>query len=267
MEILLTPMAEHLGLEAQSFLPHPERGKRVFPDGETFTRLPETDDKKVLLVHSGQPEPDRGLSYLRTALRILKDQGKKVSVLFTYFPYSLQDREFFPGTANIARELLKEMKEYYGVEKIAAIDPHFGGRDWIPDYFRSVSVMDDMLDGYNSVILAPDEGGGRRFGADFFEKRRTEEGIELKGSFDVSGKDVMVVDDLVESGTTLLKSYDRLKQMGAEEVSCCVVHGVREEGLERIQPVFRKVRLSNSIQNTFSSFPVEQYIRSFAERI
>src|SRR3990167_9139587 len=80
--------------------------KYSFPDGEAYVRIDGLNRIKgrTIIVHSGSPNPSKGLIELEMLLAIL--QAKKIKpleVFFTYFPYGQQDKIFLPGELNAAR--------------------------------------------------------------------------------------------------------------------------------------------------------------------
>ena len=99
----------------------------VFPDGEINTKLvlPKTD--RVVVLHSGSPNPNEGLVELEMILSILNQSSvKKIEVFFTYFPYAQVD--------SMAEAIIRKLVKYYKVSKIYAIDPHFSNKTWINKY-------------------------------------------------------------------------------------------------------------------------------------
>jgi phosphoribosylpyrophosphate synthetase len=104
------------------------------------------------------------------------------------------------------------------------------------------------------VIIAPDEGAQERYKINGFGKTRSNSfRVELHGKLDVKGLNVIVIDDLTKSGSTLLKARDRLLEQGAKEVVLAVAHVIPlaergEELLERlIEKCNEKIVTSNTI--------------------
>jgi len=95
-------------------------GKRYFPDGEVYMRILKANklrDKKVIVLHSGAPKPNEGLIELELILQILRDNGVKPEIFFSYFPYGMQDKVFEKGEANVAENLIEKLINYYKVKK------------------------------------------------------------------------------------------------------------------------------------------------------
>jgi len=252
--IIPTSTAEHLvkkiGTKANNLkVIFPEKnkeGKRSFPDGELYLRISKAHrlkNKRVVVLHSGAPEPNEGLVELKIILQILKDNKVKPEVFFSYFPYGMQDKVFEKGETNVAENLIKELVNYYKVKKIYIIDPHFGGRDWIKKYpIVNISAVPFLIrkawqkNHENILFLSPDKGGKRRTGLSAIRKERLNS-FKVKifsSKVNFKGKIVGVVDDIVETGGTLLRFYDFAKKSGAKKVIALITHGALHSGISKI---------------------------------
>jgi len=158
ISIVFTSTAEHLlenlkkkAKNLEFIVPEKNKeGKRFFPDGEVYMRIRSVKNlknKRVIVLHSGAPNPNDGLIELKLMLHILKDHGIKPELFFTYFAYGQQDHVFQRGEGNVAENLIKKFLNYYGVKKIYAIDPHFGKMNWVKKYpIISVSPVQNLLE-------------------------------------------------------------------------------------------------------------------------
>lgn len=267
MDTIVTPSAEHLDLEARRLAPHPRDGSRRFPDDEVYVQLDGLDAvASAVVVHAGQPHPNRGLAYLYGTLELLVERDCAVALVFTYVPYSRQDDAFFEGTLNYARSVLRKVHRYYGVDRIYAVDPHFGHRDWVREtpveVLRAFPLVRDRVSMDDYVVAGPDLGAVERFGVPGFEKARESAfDVELTGSLDVDGRDVLVFDDLISTGGTMVAAYDRLKEQGAETVQAAAVHGVLEEGVRRVREAYDALYLTNSTAIAAANVGIEPLIR------
>jgi ribose-phosphate pyrophosphokinase len=273
MDVVVTPPAEHLDMDADRLDPHPDDGRREFPDGEAIVRLEDVDSyEEVMLVHAGMPTPDSGLSYLLGALDLLKQHDVRTELFFTYMPFGMQDEAFHDGTLNRARALLDLLEGYYGLEQVHAVDPHFAHRDWVDEYaFEAVHtfpLFDDVIDMDEYVVVGPDLGAVKRFGIEGFTKHRVNSfTVDIGGDAgDLEGKDVVVFDDVIETGGTMVEAYETVKDEGADRVEAAAVHGVLEDGIERVRDTFDGTYLSNSIGGHGFEVAVEPLVREAAGR-
>jgi ribose-phosphate pyrophosphokinase len=269
---IVTPSAEHLGVAARRLGDHPDDGGRRFPDGEVYVRLGGLDGvDDAVLVHAGQPHPNRGLAYLYGALERLREAGCSVTLVFTYVPYSRQDRAFHEGALNYVRSLLRKTVRYYGVDRIYAVDPHFGHREWVRDLplepLRAFPLVRDRVAMDDYVVVGPDTGAVERFGVPGYEKERTGAAdVELSGELDVAGSNVLVFDDLIATGGTMVGAYDRLKDQGAERVEAAAVHGVVDAGVRRVGETYEALYLTNTVDTAASNVPVEPLVEDVLPR-
>lgn len=283
MFLILTSQAKHLKarLEASHkehvILPEPNKdGKRYFPDEEIYVRIAEAKrltGKRVVVVHSGAPKPNKGLVELELILQILNDwKAGPIDVFFTYFPYGMQDKVFAEGETNAAESLVKKLLHYYGVKRIHIVDAHFAGKAWVKKYpvtlVSAVPKMKSMARkecGQDLIFLSPDKGGKRRTRiAGMKKKRITSYEIEMESSRPlkdiIKNRTVAVVDDLIETGGTLDRFYDECKKAGARNIIALLSHGVLQSGISRIKKKCSKVYLTNSISRKESNVDITDLI-------
>lgn len=241
------------------FLNKNKESKRFFPDGEIYARLACADrlkKQRVIVLHSGSPNPNEGIIELELILQILKDHQIEPEVFFTYFPYGRQDKAFLEGETNAAENLLKKLVDYYKVKKIYAIDPHFGEMPWAEKYpLASVSAIPFLMQeakkdlGPDMLFLSPDKGGKRRTGLAGFNKTRLDSFDVVLASSDIKfqGRVVGAVDDILATGGTLCRFYDSAKAAGAEKIVALISHGPMPAGIERVKSTFSKLYLANTI--------------------
>ncbi|MDY6778044.1 MAG: hypothetical protein SVU32_05220, partial [Candidatus Nanohaloarchaea archaeon] len=206
MLTIVTPSAEHLDLEAETLVRHPDNDVRAFPDGEVYIQLDDVEElDEALVVHAGMPEPNRGLSYLTGLLDLLAGHDVRTEVFFSYMPYGMQDEVFFDGSLNYARALLRRLTGYYGVQQVHVVDAHFCHRPWTEEFpFQCVHafpLLAEDIDMEPCTVLGPDRGAEKRFGIESFSKQRENSyTVSIEGDGDVEGKNVLVFDDIIETG-------------------------------------------------------------------
>ena len=189
----------------------------------------------------------------------------RVEVVLTFQPYALQDKEFITGEASSGRWALETLSTM--CDKVWLVNPHAPqSLDWVQEKVKAgtleyIDVAPDLIKhaakqfGFNKyVVITPDEGGQERFSVEGFGKNRTSSyKVELFGDLDVEGKNVIVIDDLTKSGSTLLKARKKLKDLGAKDVGLAVVHVIplRHRGeilLERlVAKSDRKIATTNTV--------------------
>lgn len=270
MDFVVTPTAEHLDIDAHRLGEHPQDETRTFPDGEVYVQLEALDSiDRATVIHSGQPHPNRGLAYLYGVLDLLRTNGCTTTLVFTYVPYCRQDSEFYAGTLNYARSLLRTVTDCYGVDRIYAVDPHFSHREWIRDFpverLEAYPLIHERIEMEDYVVVGPDLGAVERFDVPGFEKtRKGAHDVELAGEFDVGGQNVLVFDDLIATGRTMVSAFERLKDQGAATVQAAAIHGVLEDGVERVRETYDVLYLTNTIASGAADIGVEPLIENTA---
>ena len=279
MDIVIIPTlkVKHLtGILAKKFkilLPGLNKnGESYFPNGEVYVRIPKIariKNKRVIVLHSGAPEPNKGLIELELILQILKDDKIKPEIFFTYFPYGMQDKIFEKGETNVAESLVEKLTNYYEVKKIYTIDAHFGGRKWVKKYpIINISAVPLLIEkakkdfGEDVLFLSPDIGGERRTKILGFKKKRLSSfDVEIFSSrLNLKGKIVAVVDDVIKTGGTLLKFYKIAKKSGANKVIALATHGVLRDGISKIKKKYSKLYLTNTIKQKESNIDITELI-------
>jgi hypothetical protein len=268
-----------------------KEGSRRFPDDEIYTRIPRVEELegRVVVLHSGGPDPNSSYVELDMVLEILQNRVKKeetldfpdepsnhhrnLDVFFTYFPYSRQDEVFRAGETNFAYDVTQKLFEYYAVGNIYTIDAHFAGRQWSSrnEFIKNVSAFNELEeaawhDYHNDILfLAPDAGSQRRTGLKGASKKRidsytTEIESDEKLAAVVKGRVVGVVDDMINTGGTMAAFYDKCVGYGAREVIALATHGVIESGIEKIRGKYAKLYLTNTINRPGANVDVTDLV-------
>ncbi|TSC75084.1 MAG: hypothetical protein G01um101430_585 [Parcubacteria group bacterium Gr01-1014_30] len=282
MFLIPTTQAMHLAKKLAKFsgfklvLPGLNRDqKRYFPDKELYVKIEEyrkLKGKRVVVLHSGAPEPQDGLVELELILQILKDaDARPVEVFFTYFPYGMQDKVFDKGETNVAENLTDKLVSYYGVKRITVVDPHFWGRAWVKKYpIKRVSALPLLLEaakkdfGKDILLVSPDKGAKRRSGVKIVKglkkQRRSSYDVRLKSSLKAKkflrGKVVAVADDILETGGTLVKFHEACQKAGAKKCLALITHGVLQKGIQRVEKFYAKLYLVNTLNQKAANVDV-----------
>ena len=174
-----------------------------------------------------------------------------VEVVLTYQPFALQDKAFLTGEASSSRWAVEEISK--ACNKVWVVNPHVSDSlDWMhklieKDIVEVIDVIPGLVEfaaiqfGFDDyVVVTPDEGGQERFNvAGFRKSRKNSFTVELSGDVEVVDRNVIIVDDLTKTGSTLIKARARLKKMKAKNIGLAVAHALPiikhgEELLERL---------------------------------
>ena len=193
---------------------------------------------------------------------------KQVEVVLTFQPYALQDKSFETGEASSGRWAIESIAK--ACNKVYVVSPHApDSLEWVKNLkdkglYKILDVIPDLVEfareefGFKDdcIIVAPDEGAQERYKIDGFGKSRTNSyRVQLHGDLDVEGKNVIVIDDLTKSGSTLLKARDRLLEQGAKDVALAVAHVVPlvERGEELLERLIEKCNSRIVTSNTVNT--------------
>jgi ribose-phosphate pyrophosphokinase len=211
-----------------------------FPDGEGLAAVPDFDgDEATIVATTDSDEAWVELLQLQDAVRAAG--AKRVTTVLPYMGYARQDESFGDGQPVSARAMARAVST--GTDRVVLVNPHEQGvagfYDVPVETVDAAGVLADPLpaDLTEPLFLAPDEGAigiaetvRDAYGAgetDYFEKRRDREtGAVAVSPSDaaVSGRDVVVVDDIIATGSTMSKSVAVLTDRGAARVLAACVH-------------------------------------------
>jgi len=250
-----------------------------FNDGEINIKLEESvRDKDIYIIQSiaksGKGSVNDNLMELYLLIRTLqRSSAGKITAIIPYYGYARQDRKT-ESRVPISVSDIAVLLENSGVDRVVAIDLHAGQ---IQGFFHNVPV--DNIYGSifmapkladlklkDPVIISPDAGGVARakkfrdtiatygISADIamIIKQRAKAGVVSSANLvgDVEGRDVIIVDDICDTGGTLVKAAEELKKFGANKVYANITHPVfSKNAIEKIEnSEFEQVFVSDSIE-------------------
>ena len=229
---------------------------KTFSDGELWIKFEENiRGTDVFII---QPTNSPGDNIIELALLIdaaVRASAKTVTAVIPYFGYGRQDRKDNPRVP-ISSRVMVDMVTATGANRIITMDLHstqIQGFATIPfDHLYSRMVLLDAiksigLDPDNSAVLSPDVGSARmsqayakRLGMHFalIDKRRyapnKAEIVHLIG--DLEGKDVLIIDDMIDTAGTTVNAANAAKEHGANSVTAVATHALFSgPAIERIK--------------------------------
>ena len=228
---------------------------RRFADEEVWVEIAENvRGEDVFVVQSTSYPTNDNLMELLVCLDALRRaSAARVTAVMPYFGYARQDRKPGPRTP-ISAKLVANLITTAGANRVLTMDLHAGqiqGFFDIPtdNLFAGPVLSRDIEDRYEQsklMIVSPDVGGvvraralAKRLGVDLaiVDKRREKAGVSEVMNIigDVSGRNCIMVDDIVDSAGTLCNAAAALREHGAESVAAYVSHGVLSgKAVERV---------------------------------
>ena len=223
-----------------------------FSDGEIWVKFRENiRGLDVFLIQSTNPPADNLMELLIMIDAARRASAKTITAVIPYFGYARQDRKDQPRVA-ISAKLIANLLTVAGADRIITMDLHAAqiqGYFDIPfDHLYGSSVFKDRIELHNKnlVVVSPDVGGikiARAYakmldcGLVVIDKRRPKQNLaEVMNIIgDVDGKDILIVDDLIDTAGTFVSAIEAIKEKGAKEIYGAITHPVLSgSALERI---------------------------------
>ena len=229
---------------------------KKFADGEIFIEIKENiRGNSIFLIQSvSSPANDNLMELLLCIDALKRSSAKNITAVVPYFGYARQDRKVVPRTS-ISAKLVSNLIAKAGADRVVTVDLHSGqiqGFFDIPvDNLFATPIfarhIKKKLKKNNIICVAPDVGGtararalGKLLNVDLaiVDKRRPAPGkskvMNVIGN--VKGKTCILVDDIIDSGGTIVNAASELKKRGARDVHVYVTHGVLSgDAVEKIK--------------------------------
>ncbi len=227
--------------------------KKIFSDGEIWVKFLENiRGGDVYIVQSTHPPAENLMELLIMLDAAKRASAKRVTAVLPYFGYARQDRKDQPRVS-ITAKLVANLITVAGADRVITMDLHAAqiqGFFDIPfDHLYASPVFTSILKNHsdNFVVVSPDIGGiklarsyAKRLNAGLvvIDKRRPKhnqaEVMNIIG--DVEGKDVLLVDDLIDTGGTIVNAVKALKERGAHAIYGAITHPLLSgNALQRIE--------------------------------
>jgi len=232
--------------------PYVEAKTRVFPDGEskiTFGHIPK--NSIVLVVQSTYPPVDTNLLQVLSIISQARKVSSKIYAIIPYMGYARQDRQFLRGEV-VTMSIVARMIQAAGAKKIIVVDIH---SKTALNHFKipkeNVSAIPELAKYFkkmklkNALVVSPDMGGSLRakkfaslLNTDFIalkksRNRNTGKILIQSSKVNVRGKDLILVDDIISTGGSIIKAAQFLKRQKCKRVFVACTHGLFVEGAEK----------------------------------
>ena len=237
---------------------------RKFSDGEIYIEINENiRGNSIFIIQSvSSPANDNLMELLLCIDALKRSSAKNITAVIPYFGYARQDRKVVPRTS-ISAKLVSNLITNSGADRVVTLDLHSGqiqGFFDIPvDNLFATPIfarhIKRKIKTKNLICVAPDVGGTARaralgkmlnVGLAIVDKRRPAPGksVVMNVIGNVKNKTCIIVDDIIDSGGTIVNAAKILKQRGARDVHVYVSHGVLSgDAVEKI----RKSQIKNLV--------------------
>ncbi len=245
---------------------------KKFADGEIYVEINENirGNSVFVVQSSATPANDNLMELLLCIDALRRSSAKSITAVIPYFGYARQDRKVVPRTS-ISAKLVSNLITHAGAHRVVTVDLHAGQIqgffDMPVDNLFTTPIfaryIRKNIKSKNFICVSPDAGGIERtrglatkINADLaiIDKRRPEPGkskvMNIIG--DVQGKDCIIVDDIIDSGGTIINAADALIKKGARNVYVFITHAVLSgDAINKIQKSkIKKLIITDTIDNS-----------------
>lgn len=250
-----------------------------FADGELFIKICESiKGKHVYVIQSTCPPVNENLMELLITIDILKrSSAKLITVICPYYGYARQDR-LLSKNESLTAKLVTNLLEKSGVDNIYLLEPHSSqiqGFFNIPNEIISgihflIKEIKKKNDLKNFVIVSPDYGSVKRIKnlsetykipMLIINKNRPQpnvvEIVDILG-MDVKNKNCLIIDDMIDTGGTIIAACKTLKKMGCKKIIVGCIHGILSaNAVEKFNLAYKnkiidQLFISNSINSIYN---------------
>jgi len=281
------PLALHIAEEVGQKLGHCDI--KTFSDGEIWAKYSDNiRGSDVFIVQSTNPPAENLLELLIMIDAAKRASARKVAAVIPYFGYARQDRKDQPRVS-ITAKLVANLITTAGADRVITMDLHApqiqGFFDLPVDHLYSSAILVKHFKRKrisNLAVASPDVGGikmarayAKRLEADLIviDKRRPRQNeaevMNIIG--DVRGKNILIVDDLIDTGGTLVNAVEALKQAGASDIYAACTHAVFSgKAIGRVEASgLKRVLVTDTLapRSTCAKIETESVAHIFAEAI
>jgi ribose-phosphate pyrophosphokinase len=255
---------------------------KIFPDGESkITLKGKLSKSKTIIVQSIYPPVDSNLIQALSLISKAKDYSTEVVVVIPYLGYARQDREFLPGEI-VTMKVLGKLFQGAGASKIIVVDIHSKiGLKYFKIKTENISAIFDLTRYFkkmnlkNPLVVSPDQGGKERarefaekFGSEFIALKKQRDRktgkvqIKTEGLNKVIGRDVILVDDMISTGGSIIKATEFLKKQKCKRVYVACTHALLMNDAEKKikKAGVTKIISTNTIPNKTSVVDISSTI-------
>lgn len=218
---------------------------RVFPDGESKITLKAKPSGKIIVVNSVYPPVDSNLIRALSLISQARKYSPIVYAVIPYMGYARQDREFLPREV-VTMALVANLFKAAGAKKIFFVDIHsIPATKHFQIPAKNITAIGELASFFrrlnlrNVLVVSPDLGGIERarnfaglLGTDFIalekhrDRRTGQVMIKSKRPLDVKNRDLILVDDMISTGGSIVKAAEHLKKQGCGKIYAACTHSL-----------------------------------------
>jgi ribose-phosphate pyrophosphokinase len=255
-------------------------GLRIFSDGESNIKLSKVGKNCVIVQSTNPPTDTHLIQLLMIAKKCVEYGAQKIWAVIPYLGYARQDRAFLEGEV-VSIALVAKLIESIGIEHIITVDIH---SQLAMSYFTSIQNVSSVplladyaskMPLHNPIAVSPDAGGtdrakefARHLDIDYIvlkKSRHRETGvvsIDEKINIDISERDAIMIDDIISSGSSLIRAAEILHKKGADRIYAMCPHALLiRDAAKRIKSAgVQDIISTNSVPGAYSKVELSSEI-------
>ena len=232
--------------------PYVETQTKIFPDGESKITLGHISKNSIILVvQSTYPPVDTNLLQALSIISQARKISSRIYTIIPYMGYARQDKQFLSGEV-VTMSVVAKMLQVAGAKKVFVVDIHsktalnhfkipsenISAIPELAKYFKKLKLK-------NSLVVSPDTGGSLRakkfanlLNTGFItlkksRNRNTGKVRVISSKVDVHGKNLILVDDIISTGSSIIKATQFLKKQKCKRIFVACTHGLFVGDAER----------------------------------
>ena len=225
--------------------PYVETQTKIFPDGESKITLGHISKNSIILVvQSTYPPVDTNLLQALSIISQARKISSRIYTIIPYMGYARQDKQFLSGEV-VTMSVVAKMLQVAGAKKVFVVDIHsktalnhfkipsenISAIPELAKYFKKLKLK-------NSLVVSPDTGGSLRakkfanlLNTGFItlkksRNRNTGKVRVMSSKVDVHGKNLILVDDIISTGSSIIKATQFLKKQKCKRIFVACTHGL-----------------------------------------
>lgn len=262
-------------------LPKADYTIKQFSDGEVYLKInQDVRNQDIWVVACTQPPAENLLELFLLLDTLTRAGAHKINLFFPYFGYARQAKPS-PGEVSSAQFICNTLKQF-SLGKIYIMHAHAAST--LKSFLNFTNVIDmdyfcQVASNYDMVVAS--DQGGAEFAQHvskqcnkeivYLQKTRPSHEQVIIKSVDgnVAGKKILLVDDIIATGRTLVEAAQALKNLGAQQISAAATHGIFSDGAyERLEnSPLEKVYITNTIRDSYNKIIQVYNIAPFIEEI
>ena len=250
-----------------------------FPDGECYVRLHEEVEHAIIVQNT---YPDENIIELFLLEDAAKRMASRIDVIIPYYGYGRQDKIFEYGEAISAEKMARLIEQ--DANSVILVNPH---KEHIINFFSipamaadATTTIAEYFKGKVDMVVAPDKGAAAmaekaasviQCDYDYFEKHRisgSEVETKLK-SMDVAGKNIVIIDDIISTGGTMIQAIKQLVRQEANNIYVACIHGlfIGNADDKILQEGAKEIVSTDTIESAYSKVSVAKEIAKLLENL